>query len=320
MKDVHLHFTGSLSPDYVYQQLKAKKTNFLEQYSVQSGDALGALFTSMFSDNYKTNQQVFNTIYKLVQSVTKPSKDDNIRETYRIATHHLTMNLLRHGITEYTIISGPDIDINNTYERFLGMIEGFENTEATHKKAAGKILMTFIRNDTGMLKNYSISLLQDICKMLCKEPFKSRCIGFDISGHEYPNKKLLSSNLNILSEMIEAKHSHNLHTTVGLHAGEIITETSADSLYDDYFIKLSKLEIDNIGHGTYLWSNTKKQHILKMFAGKTRFDICPVSNELLTPIKNVHKYINNLKEYGIEYTLNLDDPLIFNNWRTINQR
>ena len=319
MKDVHLHFTGSLSQDYVFQQLKDKNPNFLKQYSVQNGNDLGILFRNMFSDNYKINQQIFNTIYTLVQSVTKPSKNDNIRETYRIATHNLTMNLIRHGITDYTIISGPDVDINNTYERFLGMIMGFEDTKKTYKNSHGQILITFIRNDKGILKNYSIPLLQDICKLLCEEPFKSRCVGFDISGYEYPNTELLNSNLNTLSEIIEAKRSHNLQKTIGLHAGEIITGTAVDSLYDDYFIKLSKLKIDNIGHGTYLWSNTRNKNLLKMFAGKTRFDICPVSNELLTPIKNVQKYIHNLKESGIEYTSNLDDPLIFNNWQ-IHQR
>lgn len=314
MKDVHLHFTGSLSQDYVFQQLKDKNPNFLKQYSVQNGNDLGILFRNMFSDDYKANQRVFNIIYTLVQSVTKPSKGDNIRETYRVATHNLTMNLIRHGITDYTIISGPDIDINNTHERFLGMIEGFEDTETTYKNATGKILMTFIRNDKGTLKNYSVSLLNDICTMLHNEPFKSRCVGFDISGYEYPDKELLNSNLDVLSEIIETKQSHNLKTTVGLHAGEIITGTPADSLYDGYFIKLSKLKIDNIGHGTYLWSNTMNQNILKMFTGKTRFDICPVSNELLTPITNVYKHVHNLKEHGIEYTLNRDDPLIFNNW------
>ena len=319
MKDVHLHFTGSLSQDYVFQQLKDKNPNFLKQYSVQNGNDLGILFRNMFSDNYKINQQIFNTIYTLVQSVTKPSKGDNIRETYRVATHNLTMNLIRHGITDYTIISGPDIDINNTYERFLGMIMGFEDTEKTYKNSHGQISITFIRNDKGILKNYSIPLLQDICKLLCEEPFKSRCVGFDISGYEYPNEELLKSNLNTLSEIIEAKRSHNLQTTIGLHAGEIITDTSADFLYDDYFIKLSDLKIDNIGHGTYLWSKPRKQNILKMFAGKTRFDICPISNELLTPITNIQNHIENLQKCGIEYTFNRDDPLIFNNWQ-IHQR
>ena len=137
MKDVHLHFTGSLSPDYVYQQLRTKKPTFLDQHSVKTGNELSVLFRNMFSNDYKANQHIFNSIYALIQSVTKPTPYDNIRETYRFATHRLTINLIQHGITNYTIIAGPGIDINNTYERFLGMIEGFKDTEKIYKTANG---------------------------------------------------------------------------------------------------------------------------------------------------------------------------------------
>ena len=315
MKDVHLHFTGSLSPDYVYQQLKKKNAAFLNSYDIQSSGELGRVFGGMFTDDYKKNNMVFQNIYTLIQSVTKPYDAKNVRYTYRNATHSLTMNLLNHGITEYTIISGPDNDINGTYERYLGMIEGFQDTEEKHKNAKGQIVITFIRNSEGILKNYSVSLLHDICQMLLEEPFKSRCVGFDISGYEYPRQDLLDSNLEVLSEITDAKNSYNLKTTIGLHAGEIITGTVNDNLYADYFTNLASMNLDNIGHGTYLWSNQHCQNILKLFAGKTRFDICPTSNKFLTPVSNVFKYLSVLKENGIQYTLNRDDPLIFNDWR-----
>ncbi len=314
MKDVHLHFTGSLSPDYVYNLLKMKNPDFINRYSIQSATNLSANLRNMFTNDYKLNQKVFNDIYSLIQSVTKPVDYKEIYTTYKSATYQLSLNLLNFGISDYTIIAGPDIDIDKTYARYLGMIHGFEETERLYKTASGKICITFIRNNKGILKNYSYDTLKNICILLQQEPFKSRCIGFDISGYEYPDEKILNSNINVLSEIIEAKQSYGLSTSIGLHAGEIITGNVQDSMYDDYFVTLSKLKLNNICHGTYLWTTPQCETILKLFSGATRFDICPISNTVLTPVKNVAIYLNRLRENGIEYTFNRDDPLIFNNW------
>lgn len=319
MKDVHLHFTGSLSPDYVYNLLRLKNPDFINRYSIQSAADLSTTLLGMFTSDYKLNQKIFNDAYSLIQSVTKPDKLVDYKEiynTYKSASYQLSWNLLKLGILDYTIIAGPDIDINKTHARYLGMIHGFEEAEKSHKTASGKICMTFIRNNDGILKNYSYDTLKDICILLHQEPFKSRCVGFDISGYEYPNEELLNSNLDILSQILEAKKTYGLTASVGLHAGEIITGTYQDHLYDDYFIKLSQLKLDNIGHATYLWMSKKHQKILKLFAGTTRFDICPDSNKLLTPVKNVYGCLDTLKKNGIAFTLNRDDPLIFNNWQS----
>lgn len=316
MKDVHLHFTGSLSPDYVYNLLKIKNPDFINRYSIRSAAYLSTTLRNMFTNDYKLNQKIFNDTYSLIQSVTKPADYKEIYDTYKSATYQLSLNLLKYGITDYTIIAGPGIDIDKTYARYLGMIHGFEEAEKLHKTVSGKICITFIRNNNGILKNYSYNTLKDICVLLQQEPLKSRCVGFDISGYEYPDEGLLNSNLDILSEILEAKKTYGLFATVGLHAGEIMTGTQQDCLYDDYFIKLSKLKLDNIGHGTYLWMSQKHHKILKLFAGTTRFDICPTSNELLTPVQNLYECLDNLKKCGTEFTLNCDDPLIFNNWQS----
>jgi len=314
MKDVHLHFTGSLSPNYVYKRLKETAHPFLKQHSVGIPDELSGAFRGLFTCDYNINQNVFNMIYSLIQSVTKPNMDSDVYQTYRLATYELALNLSGNGITNYTIIAGPMANIDSTYARYLGMIHGFEDAEKVYKNLYGQICITFIRDRNGQLKNYSYNLLTDICRLLQTEPFKSRCIGFDISGYEYPDEKLLNSNLHVLAEIKDVKNSYGLNTSIGLHAGEIITNTVCDTIYDDYFIKLSQLHLDNIGHGTYLWSDPARQKILKLFAKNTRFDICPVSNILLTPVKNITSCFQNLKNSGVAYTVNRDDPLIFNNW------
>lgn len=316
MKDVHLHFTGSLSPDYAYNLLKLRNPDFINKYSIQSATDLSAALRGMFTNDYKLNQKIFNDVYSLIQSATKPADYKETYNTYKSASYQLSLNLLKFGISDYTIIAGPDIDIDKTYARYLGMINGFEEIEKLYKNTSGKICITFIRNNNSVLKNYSYNTLKDICALLKQEPFKSRCIGFDISGYEYPDEKMFNSNLNILSEILETTKIYGLSASIGLHAGEIITGTQQDCLYDDYFIKLSKLKLDNIGHGTYLWMSPKHQKILKLFADTTRFDICPESNELLTPVKNVYSCFDNLKKCGIKFTLNRDDPLIFNNWQS----
>ena len=315
MIDRHLHFTGSLSPTYVFGKLQELNQDFLDKYSILSPNDLCNVFVHMFGNDYKLNQQRFNDMYLLVQSVTKPKESSEIYQTYRLATYELAINLSKLGLLEYTIIAGADLSIDNTYARYLGMIHGFEDAEKLYKTSKGKICITFIRTQSGEFKNYSYKLLQDICKLLRQEPFKSRCTGFDISGYEYPDKNILESNLSTLSEIIDLKKSFGLSASVGLHAGEIITETPQDEIYDCYFIKLAQLQPDNIGHGTYLWSTNGKQSILKLFAGRTRFDICPESNALLTPAKNMTNCVDVLKKIGVEYTKNRDDPLFFNNWR-----
>ena len=315
MIDKHLHFTGSLSPIYVYRKLQESNQAFLDKHSIRSPDDLSGTFVRMFSNDYTLNQQKFNELYSLVQSVTKPKNTNEIYQTYRLATRELALNLVRLGILDYTIIAGPDSSVDNTYMRYLGMIHGFEDAEKLHKGAKGHICITFIRTQSGELKNYSYRLLQDICKLLQQEPFKSHCVGFDVSGYEYPDNGLLESNLCVLSEIIEISKTCGLKASVGLHAGEIITRTIQDEVYDEYFVKLSKMQLDNIGHGTYLWTNDARQNILKLFAGRTRFDLCPESNALLTPVKNVVGCLELLKKCGVKYTINRDDPLFFNNWR-----
>lgn len=203
MKDIHLHFTGSLSPDYVYRRLQKVAHPFLARYSVASSDALSGIFRSLFTSNYNINQHVFNEIYSLIQSVTKPDSNADIYQTYRLATYELAINLYNFGFKNYTIIAGPMTDIDGTYARYLGMIHGFEDAEKWHRNLYGQICVTFIRDGSGQLKNYSYSLLKDICRLLQTEPFKSRCVGFDISGYEYPNENLLNSNLCVLEDIID---------------------------------------------------------------------------------------------------------------------
>ena len=105
MIDKHLHFTGSLSPIYVYRKLQESHQAFLDKYSILSPDGLSDTFVSMFGNDYKLNQQKFNEMYSLVQSVTKPKNTNEIYQTYRLATRELALNLVHLGISESVLFS-----------------------------------------------------------------------------------------------------------------------------------------------------------------------------------------------------------------------
>ena len=77
MKDVHLHFTGSLSPDYVYNLLKLRNPDFINKYSIQSATDLSAALRGMFTNDYKLNQKIF--IYLCIK-ILKKSKFYNIKK------------------------------------------------------------------------------------------------------------------------------------------------------------------------------------------------------------------------------------------------
>lgn len=312
MIDLHLHYTGSMPRQYVFHKLITSEPKILYSNNIKSLKDFNDWIYSKFTNDYTQNQKAFNEIYNLFQKATKPN--NSIRETYKKDTYTLSMWLNSYSIKKYNIIAGPCNSINATYDRLLGMIEGFEAAEKENKNSFGKITITFIRNKNGDITNCHKEQINDICKILQDPYFKKRCSGFDISGYEYPDTALLDKSLELLKYIQEISKQNNLAINTGLHAGEILTNTLEDEIYNDFFIKLLKLKPNNIGHGTFLWSNPNKENILKNFSYGCRFDICPCSNKILTPIQNPYIHLKRLKQLKIQYCLCRDDPSIFNNW------
>lgn len=315
MIDNHLHYTGSLPRSYIFKKLESNYPSFLKDNNIINFDDFNNYINSRFTDDYKNNIKEFNKIYGLFQFVTKPISGD-IRDTYKEGCYEIAKQAIKYDILEYNIISGPYINIHNTYERYVGMLNGFDMAEKELNNGYGKIIITFIRGQDGKFKNYSDELLNDIFDMIKQPVFNNRIFGFDISGFEFPNKKLLDENINIIKKIISRKKEIGLDINIGLHAGEIITNTPSDLEYNDYFKKLSELDIQRISHGTYLWSNItpEKTDILRLFSNKCTFDICPKSNKLLTPLGKNKEYLSVFKQENIKFTLNRDDPSIFDNW------
>jgi adenosine deaminase len=311
MIDNHLHYTGSLPRDYILAHLQERSPDFLKNNNIVNVSDFNNYIDSKFGTDYVKNRVEFDKIYTLFQSVTKPNDKNDILTTYESGAYQIAKTAIQNGLSEYKIISGPVLDIDKTHERYLGMIYGFEKAEKEFRCGYGKIIITFIRGANGKFKNYSDEILDYLFEIIKTSSFCERICGFDISGYEYPNKELFAENIEILNRIIDKRKQFGLDIDIGLHAGEIITNTNANVLYDDYFQKLANVDIQRIGHGTYLWYNNKTD-ILSKFAGKCIFDLCPTSNKVLTPVKEIP--IKLFKSLGIKFTLNRDDPSIFGNW------
>jgi len=316
MIDNHLHYTGSLPRAYIFKKLCQNNNNFLKNNNISNINDFDNYINSQFSNDYKNNINSFNKIYALFQSVTKPISDNYIRDTYTEGCYEIAIQAIKYNILEYNIIAGPNINIYDTYERYAGMVNGFYIAEKEFNKGYGKIIITFIRGEDGNFKNYSDELLDNIFDMIQEPIFNNRIFGFDISGFEFPDKTILNENINIIKKIISRKAQAGLDINIGLHAGERITNTSNDLEYNDYFKKLSELDIQRISHGTYLWNNmtTEKLNILRLFTNRCVFDICPKSNQLLTPLNTDKIPLSLFKKEGINFTLNRDDPSIFDSW------
>ncbi|MDR0967694.1 MAG: hypothetical protein LBL75_02585 [Rickettsiales bacterium] len=312
MIDYHLHYTGSLPHSYVFHNLTIQKPEFLVNNNINSAADLSVWINRQFSKNYIQNRVVFNKIYELFQSVSKPKDEASIVDTYKNGTYEIANCVANNGIKKYAIVAGPTTEIKTTIDRYVGIIHGFKKSEIKYANIFGKIIITFIHGNDGKFKNLSDKLLCDIFDCIKNGTFANRIFGFDISGYEYPDKELLSDNINLIKKIININDKFGLNLDIGLHAGEIITTTQDDRNYDDYFTELSKLNINTIRHGTYLWHNNKR-NILQKFAGRTTFDLSSKSSVLLTPAKTIP--LNLFNELGIDYRLGRDDPSILNNWQ-----
>lgn len=324
MRDCHVHFTGSLPREYIFSKFLEydnKSDLPINMQDIKTLVGFENKLNSYFCSDFEQNKAKFFEIYGFFQKITKPRILSEYPSAYSNGCYEICKNFVRNGLSDFDIIAGPCSNIDLTYIRLKSMIEGIDKAEKYFGHEIGaKIRLTFIRNASGIIKNYSHELLQDIFKML-KEPFFfKRVIGFDISGEEKPKKEYFEENCLILERIIEENKKACLRYDIGIHAGENINNSPEDEVYLQFFEKLKNLDITRICHGTYLWLkiNEKKKELLNSFATKNViFDICPTANIILTPLTNRSQIpVELFKKIGLKYTLNRDNPSIFGNLTT----
>lgn len=321
MRDYHVHFTGSLPRKYIFTKLleyKRKNELPLDMRGIKTYSQFLDKLDNYFSGDYLYNKSRFFEIYKLFQQITKPTNSTEFPTVYSEGCFEICKNFVNNGISNFDIIAGPCSTIDLTYSRLKNMIEGINRAESLFNKTVNaRIRLTFIRNSSGIIKNYSISLLNDIFYLLKEPYFSKRIIGFDISGEEKPLKNYFDENCSIIENIEELNRKTGTHFEIGIHAGENIDNSPDDKKYFLLFRKLLSLNITRICHGTFLWLNIdkEKEFLLKSFAEKkVIFDICPTANLLLTPLKSHSQIpISFFKEIALPYTFNRDNPSIFGN-------
>ena len=320
MRDFHVHYTGSLPLPYIYERFSAytdKSKIPAEFREITSYDEFRYKVWNYFSADYVKNRDKFFEIYCLFQHLTKPQQMPEF-SLYKTGCLEICKNFAVHNLYAFDIIAGPCSTIDLTYFRLRAMIEGIKEAQQVlrHKQDV-RIRLTFIRNQRGIVKNFSDTLLDDIF-LLLKDPFFARkIIGFDISGEEKPFRKFFDENCSIIEKIDDKNRIHKTNYEIGIHAGENINFSEEDDEYYYLFNRLANLNINRICHGTFLWFNIneQKKELLHNFARrKVIFDICPTANLYLTPLNNINQIpLNYFKKINLRYTLNRDNPTIFNN-------
>ena len=321
MRDFHVHYTGSLPLEYIYEcflKRGSSKDLPIVLDDVNTYSDFKTKLSSLFSSDYKKNKESFFKIYELFQALTKPQKTEDYLSSYQNGCFKICESFAQNHILAFDLIAGPCSTIDLTYLRLKGMIDGIRLAEQKIQHQIDvRLRLTFIRNKNGLMKNYSNELLKEIFYLLKDAYFSDRVIGFDLSGQEKPLKDYFDENCDILQQIIEQNKINGTHYEIGLHAGENIHCLPEDDAYFYFFEKLRKINITRICHGSFLWQdmNEKKEDLLQDFAKHSViFDICPTANVRLTPLENSEKIpFDYFQKIGLKYTLNRDNPSIFNN-------
>ena len=321
MRDFHVHYTGSLPLPYIYERFAAytDKSSLPSDFrKVTSYDEFRQKILNYFGADHVQNRDKFFEIYSLFQLLTKPQQPSEFFSSYTTGCFEICKNFAAHNLTAFDIIAGPCPTIDLTNARLSAMIEGIEKAKKTlQHKLDVRIRLTFIRNQSGKIKNFSNALLDDIFLLLKDPYFASKIAGFDISGEERPLKDFFDENCDILEKINEKNKAYNTHYETGIHAGENVSGLPEDEEYFYLFERLKNLAVTRICHGTFWWLNqdVRKEKLLQEFAKKnTIFDICPTANLYLTPLTSIDKIpLDYFKNINLKYTLNRDNPSIFNN-------
>lgn len=343
-KDQHLHYTGSLPLPYVWEKIKEGNGNFIgttlfeelfskeiskrltkNDFSNETYSLLKRDVKRLFNDknDYTHNYKTFFKLYKFIQNVTKPKKNEEIESCYRQGTKAIVSYLSTSGVANFDVFAGPFLDLEKTKLRIWGMVQGLKDNQ--YLLAKGLIRLTFISTKGGYV-NLNKKSLEKLLKFIVSDNNIAHHIsGFDFSGIENVN------NINIISSTVERLFDFNKKYysrykkkfKISVHAGENFISISPEE-YLAYFDKLLNLPIGCIGHGVFLWIpnrfarysqkiNKYRQELLKKVVEKNiELEICPTSNVLLSPLVS-HRDIpfELFKDIGLKYSINTDNMTIF---------
>lgn len=342
-KDCHMHYTGSLPIDYIWQKLLNGGHELLELekrwlnvfgnnlklddcFNSSEGPELlrKYLINNLFTpNNTKQNQHKFFNLYSLFQTITKPRSIKDSAQFYEEGVYAILKSGYKEGVSSFEIIAGPRKNIDITDLRINNMVRGFLRfSRETNLTIDAKIRLTIIRNSFNSYLNLDSNSLNNLFTLLKNNPGLLEYIsGFDFSGYENPVETELM--FRTISEIKEFSLNIKRKLNISVHAGEDLINWAPRD-YIKYFQDLVKQPISTIGHGTFLWipkkylklSNSEERIrlvLLSEFAKKrVVFEICPTASLLLTPIHDYNEIPFDLfKSIGLRYSINTDNKTIF---------
>lgn len=278
----------------------------------------------VFDDNsdYTFNYEIFFKLYKFIQNITKPKKDQEIKSSYRQGAGAMISYLSDSGVSSFDVFAGPLLDQEKTKLRLEGLIQGFKDNQRLPIK--GLIRLTFISTKSGYI-NLSIKSLEKLLDFIISDKEIADYIsGFDFSGNESTNNiNTICSTVNRLFDFNKECYSrYKRRLKISVHAGENFIDISPEK-YLEFFDKLTDLPIDSIGHGVFLWIpsnflgypqrvNEHRQRLLKKIIKRNiELEICPTSNVLFSPLGSYKDIpFNFFKEIDLKYSINTDNMAI----------
>ncbi|XP_076840321.1 adenosine deaminase isoform X2 [Brachyhypopomus gauderio] len=167
--------------------------------------------------------------------------------------------------------------------------QGLKEGEEAFKTKARSILCCMRH-----MPNWSMDVVE-----LCKKYRNDGVVAIDLAGDESLNCTAYPGHLKAYEEAIRS----NIHRTV--HAGEVGPPSVVREAVE-------VLKAERIGHG---YHTVEDQHLYnQLLQSNMHFETCPVSSKLTGachPDFSKHP-LNRFKEDKANYSLNTDDPLIFN--------
>lgn len=269
--ELHLHIEGTLEPKLMFQL--AKRNNIkLEYNSIEE-----------IKDAYNfTNLQSFLDIYYNGAKVLIEEED------FYDLTYEYLKKCKENSIIHTEIFFDPQTHTSRNID-FATVLKGITRALEDGKnklKISSNLIMCFLRH---LSQEDAFKTLEQACK------FKSKIIGIGLDSSELgnPPKKF--------------KEVYNKAKKEGFklvaHAGE---EASYKYIND----ALDILNVNRVDHGVQAVQNEDLMKRLKK--DQTALTVCPLSNTKLKVFKNMSEHtIKKMLDYGLNVTVNSDDPAYF---------
>lgn len=341
----HNHIDGSLPLDFLRKKIAEHpqipdsllaswqkifavdhQTITTQQYS----EKIKATFTSDSQENLKTLFALYSLLRKLVQTRYEQEKGSIYAEGsyYYESSYAIAQELLGQDLDRFVLLIGT----TNQVQQFIGSLEGVTQgfTLAEQKRGApptGFVRLTFSRAADGTIKNCSPDSLRQTLTFLDNDPYlRQRVDGFDFCGHENPQQ--LEPTLELLEILTKYNQICQQDKTrepyvISIHAGENCYDWTAED-HLNALEQLLNLSWDLVGHGSFLWlpnrvlditaAEDKARRDLLVAYGQSgkRFEICPTSNMLLTPMESSQDFpLQFFIDQGFGFTVNPDDSTLF---------